>query len=497
VLTFVPGPTFNFKEIHSLDHLTVLGESVAIAVGDPSPWARLGELSALLALVFIIDASGRYWRNQSSDAIQKRALVVGGAVVLCIAITLIFSILFHTGHIRLPYMVSITFMLIVAAVGYELGRDLIDANRLAASLQESTETIHLAAEAARLALWSWNVKTDEIMVNPQGRQLYGIPAGDHISLDRFLRTVHPDDRAAVATDIETSMSGSERFESKYRVIVDRNSTRWIEAIGRIVYDSHGIPLEIRGVSIDTTEKTQAEQDAQILRRDLAHTDRVTLLGQLSSALAHELSQPLGAILRNTEAAEIILRSPEPDLTELREIVRDIHADDQRAGTVIERLRSLLKRRELVSMPVSIADVINEVCSLVRTDAAARRISISEDFETPLPDVMGDRVHLLQVLLNLVVNAMDSIELADAPERKITVSASESDSHLEIVVRDTGPGIDPEELEHIFEPFHTTKAHGMGMGLPVCRTIIEAHRGQLNATSHARGGAEFRVRLPIT
>jgi C4-dicarboxylate-specific signal transduction histidine kinase len=248
---------------------------------------------------------------------------------------------------------------------------------------------------------------------------------------------------------------------------------------------------------DVTQRRLAEREARELRGNLAHAGRVTLLGQLASALAHELSQPLGAILRNAEAAEIMLQAPSPDLEELRAIVTDILSDDQRAGQVIDRLRSLLKRRSVDPQPIDLSEVIGEVLALVQTDAAARHVKIAFRATPALPLILGDRVHLQQVMLNLLVNAMDALETATPDQRAIHVSTHQTDSNtIEVRTCDNGPGIADEILGRLFEPFFTTKSTGMGMGLPVSKTIIEAHKGKLWAEHGPQGGACFCFTVPV-
>jgi C4-dicarboxylate-specific signal transduction histidine kinase len=224
---------------------------------------------------------------------------------------------------------------------------------------------------------------------------------------------------------------------------------------------------------------------------------VSALGQLASSIAHELSQPLGAILRNVEAAEMLLQDANPDLQELRDIVADIHRDDRRAGQVIERLRALLKRRQLEFQPVAVDALLQDVTSLVRADALARGVELESDTVRGLPPVRGDKVHLSQVLINLVVNAMDALADAPAARRRVALRAQNgTPGWIEFSVTDSGPGISPEAMTRIFEPFFTTKASGMGMGLSVSRTIVEAHGGRLSAENLADRGALFRFMLPV-
>lgn len=238
-------------------------------------------------------------------------------------------------------------------------------------------------------------------------------------------------------------------------------------------------------------KRLAMQQTMELRDTLAHTGRVSLLGQLASALAHELSQPLGTILRNAEAAEIMLQQPAPDIEELRAIIDDILRDDQRADGVIKKLRSLLGKGEIKLQPLDLPEVISDVLDLLRFDATQRQVPLESDIEAGLPKILGDRIHLQQVLLNLIVNAMDALADVSDTDRTVWVLARMINSAtVEVRVCDKGPGIPGEKLGRLFEPFYTTKATGMGMGLPVSKAIIEAHNGKLTAENRPGGGACF-------
>jgi C4-dicarboxylate-specific signal transduction histidine kinase len=244
-------------------------------------------------------------------------------------------------------------------------------------------------------------------------------------------------------------------------------------------------------------RKHAEQEMYLLRQEIAHVGRVSMMGQLASALAHEITQPLGAILRNTEAAELFMQSTSPDLDEIRAILADIHEDDQRAGKVIDRMRRLLKGHTLDTRPLDVGELVGDVAALVRIDALARHVELKIDVPGDLPPVLGDRVHLQQVLLNLILNSMDAVNGASGQARRVNITARlEEAQSVEITVSDTGHGIPADKLAHIFDPFFTTKPNGMGMGLPISRTIIEAHGGRLQAENMNDGGAAFRFALPI-
>jgi signal transduction histidine kinase len=241
---------------------------------------------------------------------------------------------------------------------------------------------------------------------------------------------------------------------------------------------------------------QTRQELEELRSELARAGRVTALGQLATALAHELSQPLGAILRNAEAAELHLNGPSPDLDELREIVADIRRDDRRAGDVIEQMRALIKRRTLQMNPLALNELVQDVISLVHSDAMARHVAIDCAVAPGLPVVAGDRVHLSQVLLNLIMNGMDAIQTSPGSNRRVVIEARPREhGKIEVAVTDSGPGVPPEVIDKVFDPLYTTKSDGLGMGLPISRTIIEAHGGRLWA-EHAPGGRGLTFRFTV-
>jgi signal transduction histidine kinase len=273
--------------------------------------------------------------------------------------------------------------------------------------------------------------------------------------------------------------------------------RWISSHGRVEFDVNGQPVRIRGASRDVTADKQAELETLLLRQQVAHVGRVTMMGQLATALAHEINQPLGAILRNAEAAELFMQEASPDLDEIRAIIADIREDDQRAGAVIDRMRGLLKRQNLTTQPIHVDELVGDVRALVRVDAAARHVKLDVDIPGDLPPVRGDRVHLQQVLLNLILNGMDALNESSREGRRVRVTALlDGAQTVEIAVSDTGSGIPTDKLTHIFDPFFTTKPNGMGMGLPISRTIIEAHGGRFWAENNNSGGATFRFTLPI-
>jgi two-component system sensor kinase FixL len=250
--------------------------------------------------------------------------------------------------------------------------------------------------------------------------------------------------------------------------------------------------------VDITERKLAELEAARQRHDLAHLARVTALGELSSSLAHELTHPLTAILSNAQAAQRFLADDNVDLDEVREILNDIVTQDQRAGEVIHGLRLLLQKGEPQKQcdDVDLNEVIREVVQLMRSDLINRNATLDTDLAQNLPAVTGDRVQLQQVLLNLALNGCEALGDYNSSERRLLIASQWENGTVRVSVSDSGSGIPGEKMEQVFERFFTTKKEGMGLGLSICRTIINAHRGKIWATNNGGCGATFHFSLPI-
>ncbi len=246
---------------------------------------------------------------------------------------------------------------------------------------------------------------------------------------------------------------------------------------------------------DVTERKQAEAMVREQQRELAHLSRVAALGELSGALAHELNQPLAAILSNARAAQRMMAADQPNRAEVHEILEDIANDDRRAGDVIARLRSLLRKSDLQPRPVNLGDIVQEVISLLHSDLIQRRVSVTKQISPDLPRVLGDKVQLVQVLLNLVLNACDAMAEIAPPDRHLIIAASPTpEGVVQLSVTDRGVGISAERLEKIFDPFVTTKEAGLGLGLAICRSIVVAHGGRLWAVNNSDQGATILMEL---
>src|ERR1039457_6579088 len=408
---FLVGQNLNYREITALRHIPILGESVAVAEGVPNRWMVLGQLSLVLLVIFVSDASATAWRRGD----RRKALMVGGSVMFLVLVGLIESMLIFWGKVQAPLTVSPFYLCLVLVMAYELGRDVLRASQLVGELQaseaglrENEERMSLAVDAANFGIWIRDLGRNEIWASYKWRELFGFAPSERLEFDAILQRLHPDDREGFLQVLGIAVTGEGRYETEFRVMLPNGGIRWISSHGRVEFDANGQPVRIRGASRDVTADKQAELDTQVLRQQVAHVGRVTMMGQLATARAHEINQPLGAILRNAEAAELFMQETSPDLDEIRAIIADIRADDQRAGAVIDRMRGLLRRQKLNAQPLHIGELVGDVRTLVRADAEARLVKLYIDVPDGLAPVCGERGHLQQVLLNLILNGMDAL-----------------------------------------------------------------------------------------
>ncbi len=499
LLNFLVGQTLAYRKITALRHVRFLGESVSVAMGVPNPVIVVGQLSLMMLLIFAADATVTAWRRGD----RRSAVTVGGSIMLFTFISTGQSLLVFWGVVRAPIVASMSFLGLVIAMGYELSRDVFRASQLAGELQaseaglrENEQRMFLAVDAAKLGIWVRDLVKNDIWASVKWRELFGFTPSEPLDFDCILRRLHPDDREALQQVLTKAVAGGGSYETEFRLTLPDGGLRWISFHGQVEFDATSQPIRLRGASRDITAHKQAELETQLLRREVAHVGRVTMMGQLASALAHEINQPLGAILRNAEAAELFMQDASPDLEEIRAIVADIRKDDQRAGAVIDRMRGLLKRQPLDTRALDVGGLVGDVRALVRADAAARQVKVMVEVPGDLPTVRGDRVHLQQVLLNVVLNGMDALNGSHGERRISVIALLHGAQTVEIAVSDTGSGIPADQLAHVFDPFFTTKPSGMGMGLPISRTIIEAHGGRLWAENNSSGGATFRFTLPV-
>ena len=493
LLNFFPFPTATFQEIYSLRVVYFLGEALSAPVGKENPWRLFIQLSVALLLIYVLDAVIAAWKLGK----KRQALVLGTAIVTTIVLAAIFSELMVRGILPGP-LVALVFLILVSAMAFELSVDLIRARQLSRELQQSEERIRQAASAAALSFWDWDVKRDEIWIDELVRERTGTTFRPRrVDRGRYLSLVHPGDRDRLEQALNQAIEHNKDFETDFRMIDQGQGERWIAAAGRVERNSQDEPSFLRGVLRDITARKQFEDELRKHRAALSQAQRNLAMGQLSTALAHELNQPLGAILRNAEAGQLFLRQDPPDLEELREIFEDIQRDDHRAAEVIDRMRSLLRHRELRLEVIGLDELIGQVAGLLNSEIQGRHATLHTTIPAELPEVRGDRVHLQQVLVNLLLNSLDALGARENGAKRIDISAVEAEGGLvEVAVKDNGTGIDPGKLQDLFDLFVTTKTEGTGIGLAIAKTIVEAHRGRIRAENNPDGGACIRFTLPI-
>jgi C4-dicarboxylate-specific signal transduction histidine kinase len=492
VLNFSPFPNATFQEIHALREVYFLGETLSAPVGEANPWRLLLHLSTGLLLIYVLDAAVAAWKLGRA----RQAWVLGASLPIAIVLAAVFSGLMVRGILPGP-LIGLVFLIFVLAMAFELSVELIRAKQLSRELRESEERMRLAARAAELGFWDWDIKRDEVWIDDVGKERTGTLGPGLADHERYLSLIHPDDRDRVQQALDQAIRFQQDFEADFRMVSPGGEERWISASGKVEHDAHGEALRLRGISMDITARRQFESELQKHRSALGHTQRVFALGQLSAALAHELNQPLGAILRNAEAGELFLRQDPPDLRELREIFVDIQRDDHRAAEVIDRMRALLKHRELRFEVIALSELIGQVAALFEPEMHARHAALRITVPPTLPEVRGDRVQLQQVLVNLLLNGLDALDARSNGVRQIEIGAAQAEAGLvKLSVKDTGTGIEPDRLTDLFEPFVTTKSGGTGIGLAISQTIVEVHGGRIWAENNPDGGACIRFTLPV-
>lgn len=363
------------------------------------------------------------------------------------------------------------------------------------SLRESEDRMRFTAAAANIGLWQFNRKTGEFWTTEHFQSMLGFATDAPLTREAFLASVAPEDYRSVAGVLRGARRGQAAV-TDVRILQGDGLVRWVRIRARARADGSGNNDQISGILMDITDQKQAEADAELRRQEVAHLMRVSLLGELSGAIAHEVNQPLTAILSNAQAALHLLTQMPTDLDEIRDALKDIVQEDNRAGEVVRRLRALLKKGEAKSEAVDLNELVNLTTALLRSEFIERRIHVEVDLAAGLPRAVGDSVQLQQVLLNLLVNATDAMAAVPVINRRMEIcSRSTSLGTIEISIKDNGVGIKPTDEGSLFTPFFTTKDSGLGLGLTICTTIIQKHGGTLTLANNDSGGAVAKISLP--
>jgi PAS domain S-box-containing protein len=362
------------------------------------------------------------------------------------------------------------------------------------SLESSEERFSLATLPRNLGFWQWDARTGAIWASENFRGILDLTADVALVWEIVKSRIHEDDRERFE-DALCCKKSVEGLDSDFRIRRANGETRWLTVKARTRREASRAVVRVTGIVIDNTERVVADLELQQQRLQLAHLTRVAILGQLSGALAHELTQPLTAILSNAQAGQRMLGSGRADSREIRLIFDDIVKNDKRAGEVIGRLRDMLKRGAFRMLRLDLERLVREMLNLARGELVARNVEVTVDIERDLPMVKGDRVQLQQVLLNLLMNAAEAMATNLPRERRVRVGLSRRGTGVCTTIADCGPGIPSHQLETVFDAFYTTKDTGLGLGLSICRSIITAHGGRLWATNNVPRGSSFHFTIP--
>jgi two-component system sensor kinase FixL len=491
ILNLGPEPKLTFLQVTGIRMVeTFGGATYAVAEGMSNSWLVLFYLGVFVTMVFVADASVTLWRRGA----RHRSALVGGAIIFFLLAAGTQAALVDTGIMATPYLVSFFYLFILVAMGMELSDDVLHAAQLAADLRESEERMSLATQAGGIGLWIWDPGANQVWGSKRWLELFELGAQPNVAYERVVGRIHPDDREQVDREARRAVADRIDYIGEFRLIGEDGAERWIGAQAKMSPDMNGKPVRMMGAAIEITARKQAEQKIDQQRRELAHLSRITMLSELSGSLAHELNQPLAIILSNAQAAQRLMAQEPPDLAEVRDILADIVGEDERAGEVIRRMRAMLKHGEAELEPLILSEVIAEVLHLVNSDLIGRGVIVRRTFAPDVPRVLGDRIQLQQVLLNLILNACDAMDANPRMDRFITIATEYRNEMVCTSVSDNGCGI-PAEVERVFEPFHTSKNDGLGLGLSICRSIVSVHHGRLWAERNEARGATFHIELP--
>jgi PAS domain S-box-containing protein len=370
----------------------------------------------------------------------------------------------------------------------DIARIAIEQQRAYQALRQSEARVQAILRA--IPDWMFLTTLDGVVLDYRMKDASRLQVPPSAFIGKTIRDTLPPLLAEALTQAFARVTASDESEKVEHTLEAEDAERFYEACVVRCDD------KILSIVRDITARKRAEHEADAHRRTLAHLSRVAMLGELSGALAHELSQPLTAVLSNAQAARYLLNRHPLDVEQLTAALDDIIRNDQRAGAVIDRLRALLRKGDTALQRVNVNDVARDVIELASGELMSRRVAVRSTFAPAIRPVLGDRVQLQQVVLNLVLNACDAMTQTHVTERVLALSTATDDGFVELVVSDRGTGVPDGQLERVFEPFVTFREQGLGIGLAITRSIVTAHGGSIRAENNAEGGATFRCLLPV-
>jgi len=383
---------------------------------------------------------------------------------------------------------------------YGLSIDIDESKKAEDQLRRSEAWLSQAQRLSRTGNWVYNPTTMlYVYWSDESYRIWGFdPLQGLPSRDAMWQRIHPDDRDRMWATVQEAVRQKRDFTAEFRILLPDGTVKYLEGTSHHVYSPLGALVEVFTTTVDVTQRRRAQDEHEKLRQlesDIAHINRLSMMGELAASLAHEIKQPIAAARTYAGAAMHWLDRSLPDPGEARKALAGIVGNANRASDIIDRSRDQIKKAPPQKKCFDLNEAINEVIGLARSQIIENRVSVQTRLTEGLPGIHGDRVQLQQVLLNLILNAVEAMGSVEAGPRELLISTEQDDTGVLVAVRDSGPGIDPEYFERVFETFYTTKSNGTGMGLSICRSIIEAHGGRLWAGANELRGTVFRFTLP--
>lgn len=377
---------------------------------------------------------------------------------------------------------------------YGVNTDIEDRKRAEVELRRAYNSFADAQRLSKTGSFITDLLGDDHNWSEEAYRIFEFDPGTKVSVQRIRDVIHPDDLPAFESVIARGMSGAD-VNFAFRIVSAGGAVKHVRGIAHVIEQVTGRPMFV-GALQDVTESKVAEEALDRARSELAHVARVTSIGALTASIAHEVNQPLSGIVTNASTCVRMLDADPPNVDGARETARRTIRDGHRAADVIRRLRALFSKRELTLEPLDLNDAIGEVVALSLGDLQRNRVVLRSELADDLPSVIGDRVQLQQVVLNLLRNAAEAMsEVNDRPRHLLVRTEPEDGDHVRLTVRDAGVGVDPQSTDKLFEAFYTTKSGGMGIGLSVSRSIVERHHGRLWVEPNDGPGATFAFSIP--
>ncbi len=370
----------------------------------------------------------------------------------------------------------------------------LDNAKLYSDLRRSEAFLADGQSTSRTGSFGWNVSSGEIYWSEETYKIFAYDPSVKPTLELIFQRIHPDDRDIVRQTIDRASEARANLDFEHRLLMPDGSVKYLHVIARALETSSG-KLEYMGAVRDVTERTRAEEALRQAKADLAHINRVTTMGELTASMAHEVNQPIAAAVTDANTCVRWLTRDYPDLEEARAAAMRVVKDATRAAEIISRMRLLFNKGTPERELVNVNEVIGEMIVLLRSEAIRYNISVRTELAADLPQIMGDRVQLQQVLMNLMINGIDAMKDVEGARELVIASQRAEDGQLQVSISDSGVGLPAQQADQIFNAFFTTKPHGTGMGLRISRSIIESHGGRLWAAANSPRGATFQFTLP--